>query len=56
MSKMLDEYLRLVNLRQWDSCRALELRRHLDAWSEGQEPDLLQADLQIENLKWESGQ
>lgn len=56
MSLILEEYLRLVNLRQWDSERALELRGQLDAWSEGQEPDLLQADLQIENLKWELDQ
>lgn len=56
MSEMLDDYLRLVNLRQWDSDRALELRRNLEEWSAGQEPSLLDADLQIENLKWEAGQ
>lgn len=56
MSGLLDEYLRLVNLRQWDSDRARELRRQLDEWSVGQEPSLLDADLQIENLKWEAGQ
>jgi predicted ATP-binding protein involved in virulence len=49
----LDEYLRLVNDKQWDSQRALKLRKKLDNWSQGQEPRLLEADLQIENLKWE---
>lgn len=51
----LDEYLRLVDKRQWDSKRALELRAMLDAWSQGQEPRLLEADLQIDNMKWEEG-
>jgi predicted ATP-binding protein involved in virulence len=52
----LDEYLRLVNDRKWDTVHARELRRKLDEWSQGQEPRLLEADLQIENMKWEAGQ
>lgn len=51
----LDEYLRLVDARRWDSPRAKALRKKLDEWSRGQEPRLLQADLQIENQKWEAG-
>ncbi len=52
----LDEYLRLVDNRQWDSPRARELRAQLDDWSRGNEPRLVEADLQIENLKWEAAQ
>lgn len=55
MAEALEEYLALVDARQWDSPRALELRQKLDAWSQGQEPRLLEADLIIENLKWEAG-
>ncbi len=55
MSRNLDEYLRLIDDRQWDSPRALELRRLLDDWSRGHEPRLEEADLQIENMKWEMG-
>lgn len=55
MALLLDEYLRLVDERQWDSERAVELRAKLDTWSMGQEPCLLEADLQIENLRWEAG-
>jgi predicted ATP-binding protein involved in virulence len=51
----LNEYLRLVDDRKWDTDQALALRRHLDEWSQGQEPRLLEADLQIENMKWEAG-
>jgi len=56
MAEALHEYLHLVDERQWDSARAVELRRRLDAWSQGREPRLLEADLIIENMKWESGQ
>lgn len=55
MTEILDEYLRFVDNREWDSEKALMLRAELDKWSGGQEPRLLEADLQIENLKWESG-
>ena len=56
MSSFLEEYLRLVDARDWNSPRALELRQKLDSWSQGQEPRLLEADLQIDNMKWEAGQ
>jgi predicted ATP-binding protein involved in virulence len=55
MARALDQYMRLVDERKWDSPDALELRAKLDQWSKGQEPRLLEADLQIENLKWEMG-
>ena len=56
MADALDEYLRLVNNRQWASPRALELRQQLDEWSQGYEPRLIEADLQIDNMKWEAGE
>ncbi len=52
----LREYLALVDRDQWNSPRALELRSRLDARYQGQEPALLDADLQIENRKWELGE
>ncbi|TWH63897.1 putative ATP-binding protein involved in virulence [Azomonas agilis] len=52
----LREYLTLVDRDQWNSPRALELRQSLDARYQGQEPALLDADLQIENRKWELGE
>lgn len=52
----LKEYLALVDRDQWNSPRALELRRKLDERYQGQEPALLDADLQIENRKWELGE
>jgi predicted ATP-binding protein involved in virulence len=55
-AKELNEYLRLVDDRKWDSSLALQLRSKLDLWSQGQEPRLEEADLQIENFKWEAGQ
>ena len=55
ISNDLNEYLRLVDDRLWDSPRALALRGKLDAWSKGNEPRLVDADLQIENMKWEAG-
>jgi predicted ATP-binding protein involved in virulence len=55
MARALEEYLRLVDLRQWETEPARELRKRLDLWSQGQEPSLLAADLQIENMKWEAG-
>lgn len=53
MAQALDQYLRLVDARQWDSPQARELRHKLDDWSRGHEPRLLEADLEIENMKWE---
>ncbi len=52
-TKELREYLSLVDQDQWDSPRARELRQRLDARDQGNEPELLEADLRIENRKWE---
>lgn len=52
----LKEYLALVDIDQWKSSRALVLREILDARYQGNEPELLEADLRIENRKWELGE
>ncbi|MDO9042255.1 MAG: AAA family ATPase [Desulfocapsaceae bacterium] len=52
-TKELNEYLTLVDADQWASARAVELRQKLDARYQGEEPALLDADLLIENRKWE---
>ena len=49
-------YLALVDKDQWNSPEALALRARLDARYQGQEPALLEADLLIENRKWELGE
>ncbi len=43
----LKRYLDLVSEDKWDSPEALALREQLDAWSNGQEPALLRADMDI---------
>ncbi|HAD03363.1 MAG: hypothetical protein A2091_01035 [Desulfuromonadales bacterium GWD2_61_12] len=53
VTKELMEYLELVHTDQWDKPKALELRRKLDSIYQGEEPALLEADLHIENRKWE---
>lgn len=53
-TKELDEYLALVQADQWMSQRAVELRTLLDQRYQGEEPALLDADLHIENRKWET--
>jgi len=52
-TKELDEYLALVQADQWMSQRAVALRAILDQRYQGEEPALLDADLRIENRKWE---
>lgn len=52
-TRELQEYLELVDTEQWQTPRALELRQLLDARYQGEEPALLEADLHIENRKWE---
>lgn len=49
----LGEYLALVQADQWTSPRAVVLRTLLDQRYQGEEPALLDADLRIENRKWE---
>lgn len=43
----LKRYLELVNADQWDSPEALKLRKELDDWSQGRDPALLKADMDI---------
>lgn len=45
--KNLREYLDLVSNNAWNSPRALELRRELDAWGHGHEAALIKADVDI---------
>ncbi|MBQ9698966.1 MAG: AAA family ATPase [Acidaminococcaceae bacterium] len=45
--KTLQRYLQLVNEDKWDSEEALALRKQLDQWSQGREPALLRADMDI---------
>lgn len=49
-------YLALVDQDKWDSPEAIALRHKLDARYQGNEPALLEADLLIENKKWEQGE
>lgn len=50
----LNEYLKLVYTGRWKDPRAVELRQKLDKLYQGEEPALLEADLQIENQEWEA--
>ena len=45
--KDLKRYLELVNADQWDTPEALTLRKRLDDWSQGRDPALLKADMDI---------
>jgi len=45
--RTLQRYLQLVNEDKWDSEEALSLRKVLDQWSQGREPALLRADMDI---------
>ncbi len=49
-------YLEFVDNDQWNHPEAVDLRARLDARYQGNEPALLEADLRIENRKWELGQ
>lgn len=49
-------YLALVDQNKWNSPVALALRKKLDDRYQGNEPALLEADLIIENRKWEQGE
>ena len=48
----LKSYLELVSEDQWDTEEALRLRKQLDAWSQGNEPALLRADMDIRMRKF----
>lgn len=49
----LEEYRKLVYDDKWDTTRAVELRKVLDERYAGQEPELVEMDMHIENRKWE---
>lgn len=49
-------YLSLVDAGQWETPEALKLRAELDRRYQGEEPALIEADLLIENKKWERGE
>jgi predicted ATP-binding protein involved in virulence len=53
-TKELLEYLHFIDNADWKNPRALELRKILDQRYQGNEPALLNADLIIDNLEWES--
>jgi len=55
-TRELREYLALVDQDKWSSPQALVLRAKLDARYQGNEPALLEADLHIDNRKWELGE
>lgn len=43
----LNAYLKLIDEDKWDSEDALKLREELDEWSQGNEPELFKADIDI---------
>jgi len=49
----LNKYLDLVYDDKWDEKNVLEERKELDTLFNGEEPALMEADLYIENRKWE---
>lgn len=53
VARKLRKYLDLVDADQWQSDEAIALREVLDGHYRGEEPALLDADLRIENRKWE---
>ena len=50
---MLSEYRRLVYKDEWDSEKALDLRKKLDVIFQDEEPELTALDLYIDNREWE---
>jgi predicted ATP-binding protein involved in virulence len=50
----LNEYLELVYTGRWKDPHAVALREKLDQLYQGEEPALIEADLQIENQEWEA--
>jgi len=52
-TRELNKYLELVDNDQWNTPEALELREKLDERYQNEEPALQEADLHIENRKWE---
>lgn len=52
----LEEYRNLVYADKWDTDRALQLRRILDERYGGQEPELVELDIHIDNRRWEKNE
>lgn len=55
-TRELTRYLELVGNNKWNAPEAIALRSKLDQRYQGEEPALLEADLLIENRKWERGE
>lgn len=55
ITKDLSRYLELVSEDRWDSEEALQLRERLDQWSQGREPALIKADIDIRLRKFRRG-
>lgn len=47
MSRNLNEYLKLIDSDQWNSEKAKVLRKQIDEWSRGEEPELVGAEMEI---------
>ena len=53
VTQSLLQYMKLVYADKWDSEEAIALRKELEGKFKGDEPRLMEADLYIENRKWE---
>lgn len=47
MSRLLNEYMNLIDSDEWNSGKASELRKRLDGWAHNQEPELIRAEMEI---------
>ena len=54
--KDLEKYQHLVELDKWDSKEAVYLRKILDKWGAGHEPELARLDMDIRMKEWEREQ
>ncbi|TYL46516.1 AAA family ATPase [Marinomonas sp. IMCC 4694] len=54
--KDLEKYQHLVELDKWDSKEAVYLRKILDQWGAGHEPELARLDMDIRMKEWEREQ
>ncbi len=52
-TKLLNRYKDMVYADQWDDPLTIDMRKRLDEIFENEEPELTDADLYIENRKWE---
>ena len=53
VTQKLLRYMKLVYADKWESEEAITLRKELERKFKGDEPRLTEADLYIENRKWE---